>query len=367
MTAALGVNDDEIGLVIKRALGTPYVGGVTIQPVFGSGRSGAIDPLDRLTHTGVLARLDEQTAGEVTWRDLTALPCSHPHCCSVGYLLRDDSGTWQSLTNLIGHDRLKQWLDLEPDLLANRIADDAIPAAMKEVVKGSLLDLLSEQSSLSHPSMATIWRDICQNCDLGIGTLTTLATGALPGSAQAAAGDARGAGAPRDRQAVHGHEHDDRGAADAVLRARGHGQRRHRRPPVRAVLRGAGVGAAERHPDLDRGRPAAAHRAMSDPRIVEPDRAVGGRRRRTTRSGSASSPPSRCSAGCSDRSPCCSSPVLGIVGYARARRAGLLRSKCLLGDTRNVLGYLGLLAALAVAGLVWALSSGSVWVPWLAW
>jgi hypothetical protein len=181
MTAALGVNDDEIGLVIKRALGTPYVGGVTIQPVFGSGRSGAIDPLDRLTHTGVLARLDEQTAGEVTWRDLTALPCSHPHCCSVGYLLRDDSGTWQSLTNLIGHERLKQWLDLEPDLLANRIADDAIPAAMKEVVKGSLLDLLSEQSSLSHPSMATIWRDICQNCDLGIGTLTTLATGALPG------------------------------------------------------------------------------------------------------------------------------------------------------------------------------------------
>ena len=58
---------------------------------------------------------------------------------------------------------------------------------------------------------------------------------------------------------------------------------------------------------------------------------------------------------------------LGIVGYARARRAGLLRSKCLLGDTRNVLGYLGLLAALAVVGLVWALSSGSVWVPWLAW
>jgi len=181
MTAALGVNDDEIGKVVKRALGTPYVGGVTIQPVFGSGRAGAIDPLDRLTHTGVLARLDEQTAGQVTWQDLTALPCSHPHCCSVGYLLRDDSGTWQSLTSLIGHDRLKQWLDLEPDVLANRIADDVIPVALKDVVKGSLLDLLSEQSSLSHPSMATIWRDICENCDLGIGTLTTLATGALPG------------------------------------------------------------------------------------------------------------------------------------------------------------------------------------------
>jgi uncharacterized radical SAM superfamily Fe-S cluster-containing enzyme len=181
MTAALGVNDDEIGRVVKRALDTPYVGGVTIQPVFGSGRHSGIDPRRRLTHTGVLRRLEEQTAGEVTWRDLTALPCSHPHCCSVGYLLRDDSGAWQSLTSLIGHDRLKQWLDLEPDVLANRIADDDIPATLRTVVKDSLLDLLSEQSSLSHPSMSSIWKDICENCDLGIGTLATLAASSLPG------------------------------------------------------------------------------------------------------------------------------------------------------------------------------------------
>lgn len=184
MTAALGVNDDEIGFVVKRALDTPYVGGVTIQPVFGSGRSSGIDPLDRLTHTGVLARLGPQTGGLVGWRDLTALPCSHPHCCSVGYLLRDDAGTWRSLVSLIGPERLKQWLDLEPDLLANRIADDAIPADLRRVVKDSLLDLLSEQSSLSHPSMANIWRDICQTCDLGIGTLATLAAARLPGQQQ---------------------------------------------------------------------------------------------------------------------------------------------------------------------------------------
>ena len=180
MTAALGVNDDEIGFVVKRALDTPYVGGVTIQPVFGSGRSTGIDPHDRLTHTGVLARLEGQTAGQVTWRDLTALPCSHPHCCSVGYLLRDDSGTWRSLVSLVGPERLKEWLDLEPDVLANRIADDALPTSLRSAVKQSLLDLLSEQSSLSHPSMAGIWRDVCSGCDLGISTLATLAAGRLP-------------------------------------------------------------------------------------------------------------------------------------------------------------------------------------------
>ena len=86
-----------------------------------------------------------------------------------------------SLVSLIGHNRLKQWLDLEPDVLANRIADDALPEQLRAVVKGSLLDLLSEQSSLSHPSMASIWRDICTSCDLGIGTLTTLAASRLPG------------------------------------------------------------------------------------------------------------------------------------------------------------------------------------------
>ena len=38
---------------------------------------------------------------------------------------------------------------------------------------------------------------------------------------------------------------------------------------------------------------------------------------------------------------------LGFVGYWKARRAGLLTSKCFLRDTRLVLGYL---AVLAVAG-----------------
>ena len=36
--------------------------------------------------------------------------------------------------------------------------------------------------------------------------------------------------------------------------------------------------------------------------------------------------------------------VLGLVGYTRAYRAGLTRSKCFLRDTRLVIGYLALLA-----------------------
>lgn len=181
MTVALDVNDGEIGDVLRVALDTPYVGGVSIQPVFGSGRSHAVDPLRRLTHTGVLARLGPQTGGEVTWRDLTALPCSHPHCASVGYLLRDDGGRWRSLVSIIGAERLEQHLGL----VANRVADDEVPRALRTAVRESLLGLLSEQSSLSHPAVGDLWRDVCETCDLGIGTLTKLVASRLPGRQQA--------------------------------------------------------------------------------------------------------------------------------------------------------------------------------------
>lgn len=43
--------------------------------------------------------------------------------------------------------------------------------------------------------------------------------------------------------------------------------------------------------------------------------------------------------------------ALGFVGYWRARRAGLTRSRCLLRDTRLVLAYLAVLGAAGVLGV----------------
>ena len=44
--------------------------------------------------------------------------------------------------------------------------------------------------------------------------------------------------------------------------------------------------------------------------------------------------------------------ALGLVGYTKAYRAGLTRSKCFLRDTRLVIGYLSLLAVAGAAGVV---------------
>jgi 7,8-dihydro-6-hydroxymethylpterin dimethyltransferase len=167
MTCALGVNDHEIGAVIDLALATPFVCGVCIQPVFGSGRGRGIDPLDRLTHTGVLARLEAQTGGRVTWHDLIGLPCSHPHCCSIGYLLRTEEGTWRSLVALLGEDQLRANLAL----ISNRIADQTLPAELRGLVAEALTGLHREGASLARADVRELFATVCERCDLGLSSL----------------------------------------------------------------------------------------------------------------------------------------------------------------------------------------------------
>ena len=92
MVVADGVNDHEIGAVADYAFATDYIAGVAYQPVFGSGRANPIDPMRRMTTTGVLKRLGPQTDGKATAEDFIALPCSHPDCCAITYFVREDSG-----------------------------------------------------------------------------------------------------------------------------------------------------------------------------------------------------------------------------------------------------------------------------------
>lgn len=108
-----------------------------------------------------------QTGNTVTWRDLTALPCSHPHCGSVGSMVRTDAGEWRSLVSTIGHERLEQHLGP----VANKIADREIPDELRAVAQESLLGLLSERTSLSLPTVGDLIRNVCESCDLGISSL----------------------------------------------------------------------------------------------------------------------------------------------------------------------------------------------------
>ena len=154
---AEGVNDREVGAIVDYAFATDYIAGVAFQPVFGSGRANAIDPLTRVTTTGTLVRLGEQTAGRVGPDDFIALPCSHPDCASITYFIRGDGGDWRSVPSLLGTEQLKIHLGL----VSNRIApDDAMWTA--------LVGMMSETTLVSRPELIDHLLRVCEACDLGV-------------------------------------------------------------------------------------------------------------------------------------------------------------------------------------------------------
>jgi uncharacterized radical SAM superfamily Fe-S cluster-containing enzyme len=157
---AQGVNDDEVGAVVEYAFDTDYVSGVSFQPVFGSGRANPIDPMNRVTTTGVIKRLGEQTGGLVGPEDFIALPCSHPDCCSITYFVRGDSGRYNSVPRLLGIERLKANLGLIANRIALTDADGAVRAA--------LMGMMSETTTITRPELVDYLLDICEQCDLGI-------------------------------------------------------------------------------------------------------------------------------------------------------------------------------------------------------
>jgi uncharacterized radical SAM superfamily Fe-S cluster-containing enzyme len=153
------VNADEIGTVLDTAFGTPYAGGVMFQPVFASGRAPGIDPMRRVTTTGVLRRIERQTAGRVTPHDLIALPCSHPDCCSIGYFLGDGRGGFRSLAAIVGEEDLKRSLSV----VGNAIAFSDTLAQVRAALGG----VMSESMTLSRPELVAHLKTICSACDVG--------------------------------------------------------------------------------------------------------------------------------------------------------------------------------------------------------
>jgi uncharacterized radical SAM superfamily Fe-S cluster-containing enzyme len=161
-------NADQIGEVLTTALETPYVGGVAFQPIFSSGRAPAINPMDRVTTTGVLRRIEAQTDGAIKARDLIALPCSHPDCCSIGYFLKGKDDSYRSLASIIGSETLRRNLGL----VGNTIA---FPETMSKL-KAALTGVMSESMTLSRPELVGHLAELCTWCDFGgIGELVAMA------------------------------------------------------------------------------------------------------------------------------------------------------------------------------------------------
>ncbi|MBX3062897.1 MAG: radical SAM protein [Anaerolineae bacterium] len=160
MTVAEGINDDQVGEVVQYAFDTDYIAGVSFQPIFGSGRANPIDPMNRVTTTGVIRRLDAQTQGAVGREDFIALPCSHPDCCSITYFVRGDEGQLNSIPKLLGLDRVRANLGLA--------ANTVVYAGANEAIRVALVGMMSETTTVTRPELLDYVLNLCENCDIGL-------------------------------------------------------------------------------------------------------------------------------------------------------------------------------------------------------
>ncbi len=89
-TVVRGVNEDEIGDILRFGLKHPAVVGVNYQPVTFAGRClNHRDPLNRITVPDVLHALETQTEGLFQVSDFFPVPCPHPTCSACTYAFLD--------------------------------------------------------------------------------------------------------------------------------------------------------------------------------------------------------------------------------------------------------------------------------------
>ncbi|AUX43367.1 uncharacterized protein SOCE26_048150 [Sorangium cellulosum] len=131
-TVARGVNDDRIGDCIRLLYENDFILSLTFQPAAYTGYGGAHfaphDPLDVMTIPDVVRAAEEQT-GLLRKSDFLPLPCSHPSCFALTYLLKVDG-------EFIPFPRFLE-LDRYLELLANRGTirpDDQFEGALRDAI-----------------------------------------------------------------------------------------------------------------------------------------------------------------------------------------------------------------------------------------
>ncbi len=130
---ARGINEHQLGRAVQLMLARDHVLSLLIQPFARTGHGGGVfplDPEDRLTIPGVIRAIDEQTGGLVAREDFIPLPCSHPLCVSLTYLLRLDDGSYLPFPRFV---EMRKHLDLFQQT-ATLEASQATESALQESI-----------------------------------------------------------------------------------------------------------------------------------------------------------------------------------------------------------------------------------------
>jgi 7,8-dihydro-6-hydroxymethylpterin dimethyltransferase len=111
-----GINEHEVGEIVRLGVSHPAVNSVVFQPVTHAGRHVVFDPLERLTNADVMKLVAVQLPDWFRVDDFVPVPCCFPNCRSMCYALVDGDGVIP-LTRLV---EVEDYLDY----VSNRVLPD---------------------------------------------------------------------------------------------------------------------------------------------------------------------------------------------------------------------------------------------------
>jgi len=123
-TITQGINEGEIGDILRYGLAHPAVLGVSYQPATFAGRClGHHDPLHRYTLPDVLHALEAQTGGLFRVDDFRPVPCPHPTCSASSYAVVHE-GAVTPITRMLDVD---DYLDFVTNRAVPDLSDELQP------------------------------------------------------------------------------------------------------------------------------------------------------------------------------------------------------------------------------------------------
>ncbi|HEX6206772.1 MAG TPA: radical SAM protein [Actinomycetota bacterium] len=153
-TVLAGVNDDQVGELVRFGATHPAVRAVSLQPEFGEGRYVPFDPMDRMDVAAVVKKVAEGS-GIFTREDFIPIPCCDPICTAAAYAYVSD-GSVTPVTRLVP-------VDTYLDYVANTSMPNLSQAFRQdaEEMREALLRLFSKSNPAGSPGQAEAFACAC--------------------------------------------------------------------------------------------------------------------------------------------------------------------------------------------------------------
>ncbi len=154
-----GVNEKEIGKIVRFGLDHPAVKGINFQPAFHTGRHSTHDPMQRMTNPDIIKLIEEQTEGMFVKSDFIPVPCCFPTCNSVTYAYIDAEKNVTPIPRILN---VEDYLDY----ISNRVMPD-LGAEVRKALEG----LWSSSAVQGSEKVAKDFSFSCSSCGLPDGGL----------------------------------------------------------------------------------------------------------------------------------------------------------------------------------------------------